>query len=95
MAKQWYYQVMGSEVGPISSAELKNRVQKGMLQPDMPVRVGPDGLAVDLAPVEVGRLALAAGVSLSALAASGTGLEDEFLALVADPERAAEGGRQR
>ena len=59
------------------------------------VRVGADGLAVDLAPVEVGRLALAAGVALSALAASGAGLEDEFLALVADPERAAEGGRPR
>lgn len=58
-------------------------------------RVEPDGLVVDLAPVEVGRLALAAGVALSALAASGAGLEDEFLALVADPERAAEGGRQR
>ncbi len=58
-------------------------------------RVGPDGVAVDLPPVEVGRIALAAGVALSALAASGTGLEDEFLALVADPERAAEGGRQR
>jgi ABC-2 type transport system ATP-binding protein len=59
------------------------------------VRVEPDGLAVDLVPAEVGRLALAAGVALSALAASGAGLEDEFLALVADPERAAEGGRQR
>lgn len=60
--------------------------------------VGPlrqDGLAVDLPPVEVSRVALAAGVALSALSASGAGLEDEFLALVADPERAAEGGRQR
>jgi ABC-2 type transport system ATP-binding protein len=51
-----------------------------------------DGLVVDLAPAEVGRIALEAGVALSALAAMGTGLEDEFLALVADPERAAEGG---
>jgi ABC-2 type transport system ATP-binding protein len=59
------------------------------------VRVEPEGLAVDLPPAEVGRIALAAGVALSALAASGAGLEDEFLALVADPERAAEGGRQR
>lgn len=58
-------------------------------------RVGPDGLAVDVAPAEVGRIALAAGVALSALAASGAGLEDEFLALVADPDRASEGGRQR
>jgi ABC-2 type transport system ATP-binding protein len=58
-------------------------------------QVGPDGVVVDLAPAEVGRLALAAGVALSALSASGAGLEDEFLALVADPERGAEGGRQR
>jgi ABC-2 type transport system ATP-binding protein len=55
-------------------------------------RRAPDGLVVDLPPVEVGRIALEAGVALSALAAKGTGLEDEFLALVADPERAAEGG---
>jgi len=52
-----------------------------------------EGFAVALEPVEVGRIALAAGVALSALAASGTGLEDEFLALVADPDRGAEGGR--
>jgi ABC-2 type transport system ATP-binding protein len=52
-----------------------------------------EGLTVALEPAEVGRVALAAGVPLSALAASGTGLEDEFLALVADPERGAEGGR--
>ena len=58
-------------------------------------RPGADGLVVDLEPVEVGRIALAAGVALSALARSGAGLEDEFLALVADPERGAEGGRTR
>lgn len=57
-------------------------------------RATPDGLAVDLPPAEVGRLALTAGVALSALGASGAGLEDEFLALVADPERGVEGGRR-
>lgn len=57
-------------------------------------RATADGLAVDLEPAEVGRLALGAGVALSALASSGAGLEDEFLALVADPERGAEGGRR-
>ncbi len=57
-------------------------------------RASAEGLAVDLEPAEVGRLALGAGVALSALAASGAGLEDEFLALVADPERGAEGGRR-
>lgn len=58
-------------------------------------RPTPEGLVVELPPAEVGRLALAAGVPLSALAASGAGFEDEFLALVADPERGAEGGRSR
>ncbi|WP_395638084.1 ATP-binding cassette domain-containing protein [Pseudolysinimonas sp.] len=52
-----------------------------------------EGLMVAIEPVEVGRIALAAGVALSALAASGAGLEDEFLALVADPDRGVEGGR--
>lgn len=56
-------------------------------------RSTPEGLVVELPAVEVGRLAFDAGVALSALAASGSGLEDEFLAIVADPERAAEGGR--
>jgi len=56
-------------------------------------RAAADGLTVDLPPVEVGRIAHAAGVALSALTASGAGLEDEFLALVADPDRGAEGGR--
>ena len=52
-----------------------------------------EGLTVAIEPVEVGRIALAAGIPLSALAASGAGFEDEFLALVADPERGVEGGR--
>lgn len=51
-----------------------------------------DGLIVDLDPVELGRLAFAAGVPLSALAPVGGGLEDEFLALVADPGAPSEGG---
>jgi ABC-2 type transport system ATP-binding protein len=55
-------------------------------------RATPEGLVVDREPAEVGRIALAAGVALSALTTTGAGLEDEFLALVADPERAAEGG---
>jgi ABC-2 type transport system ATP-binding protein len=58
-----------------------------------PPQSSGEGFTVAAEPVEVGRIALAAGVPLNALAASGSGLEDEFLALVADPERAAEGGR--
>jgi ABC-2 type transport system ATP-binding protein len=57
-----------------------------------PATTAADGLRVDLPPVEVGRIALAAGVALSALTTTGAGLEDEFLALVADPDRGAEGG---
>lgn len=43
MSKAWYYEVMGSAIGPISSAELKRRVQLGQIQPDTPVRLGPEG----------------------------------------------------
>jgi ABC-2 type transport system ATP-binding protein len=53
----------------------------------------PDGVLVpDLLPAEVGRLAFAAGVPLSALATRRVGLEDEFLALVTDPDSPATGG---
>lgn len=55
-------------------------------------RVASDGVRVDIPPLDVGRLTLAAGVPLSALASTGSGLEEEFLALVADPDRASEGG---
>jgi len=55
-------------------------------------RVTSDGVRVDIPPLDVGRLTLAAGVPLSALASAGSGLEEEFLALVADPDRASEGG---
>lgn len=48
---------------------------------------GPDGLTVaGLDPDAVGRLALAAGIPLRALGSRGGGLEDEFLALVSDPD---------
>lgn len=43
MSKTWYYEVMGSAIGPISSAELKRRAQLGQIQPDTPVRLGPEG----------------------------------------------------
>jgi ABC-2 type transport system ATP-binding protein len=93
-------------VGPLS--ELESGADGGTLV-DAPDRAGlaralasaghaaeatDAGLAVaGLPPVEVGRIALGAGIALSALSPRTTGLEDEFLALVADPERAAEGGR--
>jgi hypothetical protein len=43
MSKQWYYEMMGTAIGPISSAELKHRVQQGKIPPDTPIRLGPDG----------------------------------------------------
>ncbi len=43
MAKPWYFQVMGSEVGPLTSAELMEKVQIGQIQPDTLVRSGKDG----------------------------------------------------
>ncbi len=43
MAKEWYFQVMGSELGPVSSAELKQRVLRGQIQADTLVRAAPDG----------------------------------------------------
>lgn len=43
MAKEWFFQVMGSEIGPVSSADLKQRVLRGQIQPDTLVRAAPDG----------------------------------------------------
>lgn len=43
MSKQWYYEVMGSTVGPLTSAELRQGVLSGKIQPDTPVRLGTDG----------------------------------------------------
>lgn len=43
MSKQWYYEVMGTVVGPLTPAELKQKVLKGHVQGDTPVRMGADG----------------------------------------------------
>lgn len=43
MAKPWYFQVMGTEVGPLTSSELMEKVQIGQIQPDTLVRSGKDG----------------------------------------------------
>ena len=43
MAKPWYFQVMGTEVGPLTSAELMEKVAIGQIQPDTLVRSGKDG----------------------------------------------------
>ena len=43
MSKQWYYEVMGTVIGPLTAVELKQRVLKGQVQADTPVRMGADG----------------------------------------------------
>jgi hypothetical protein len=43
MAKPWYFQMMGAEIGPLTSAELMERVKLGQVQPDTLVRSGQDG----------------------------------------------------
>lgn len=43
MAKPWYFQMMGAEIGPLTPAELMDRVKLGQVQPDTLVRSGHDG----------------------------------------------------
>jgi hypothetical protein len=43
MAKPWYFQMMGAEIGPLTAAELRDRVKLGQIQPDTLVRSGKDG----------------------------------------------------
>lgn len=38
MASQWFYQVMGDEVGPVSAADLKSLAQRGVISPDTLVK---------------------------------------------------------
>ena len=37
MASQWFYQVMGEQVGPISSAELRNLAQRRTISIETPI----------------------------------------------------------
>ena len=41
MASQWFYQVMGEQVGPVSSSDLRNLAQHGTLSADTLVRKAP------------------------------------------------------
>jgi len=43
MSKQWYYEVMGAPVGPITSAELKACVLTRRILPETRIRLGEDG----------------------------------------------------
>jgi hypothetical protein len=43
MSKQWFYEIMGSTIGPITAAELKHKVELGQILPETRVRMGVDG----------------------------------------------------
>ena len=43
MTREWYFQMMGQDIGPLSAAELKSKVSTGQIQPDTLVRKGADG----------------------------------------------------
>ena len=43
MSKQFYYQIMGEQFGPLSGLELRARAVAGDVTVDTPVRVGADG----------------------------------------------------
>lgn len=43
MLREWYFQAMGQELGPLSAGELKAKVTNGQVQPDTLVRRGPEG----------------------------------------------------
>jgi len=43
MASQWFYQVMGEQVGPVSSEELRNLAQRSTISVNTLVRKAPDG----------------------------------------------------
>ena len=52
MAKEWFYQLMGAELGPVSSAELKRKADQGQIEPETLVRAGPDGKWLEAARVK-------------------------------------------
>jgi hypothetical protein len=42
MATEWYYQVMGEQIGPVSAADLAKQAQAGVITPDTFVRRADD-----------------------------------------------------
>ena len=43
MASQWFYKVMGEQVGPVSSAELRDLAQRGTISTETPIANAPNG----------------------------------------------------
>ncbi|MEX0726279.1 MAG: DUF4339 domain-containing protein [Planctomycetaceae bacterium] len=52
MSKEWFYQLMGSEFGPLNSAELRHKVTRGEIFPDTPVRMGNSARWVDASQIK-------------------------------------------
>ncbi|MBI2826541.1 MAG: DUF4339 domain-containing protein [Planctomycetia bacterium] len=52
MASEWYFQVMGEMVGPVSAAELKAKAERGTIGPDTLIRRSAEGKWVSASQVQ-------------------------------------------
>lgn len=52
MASEWYFQVMGEMVGPVSAAELKAQAENGTIGPDTLIRRSAEGKWVSASQVQ-------------------------------------------
>ena len=52
MSKEWFYQLMGSEFGPLSSVELRQKVTRGEITTDTPIRSGNSARWVDASQIK-------------------------------------------
>ena len=52
MASQWFYQVKGNEVGPFSSAELRNLAQRGVISTETLIKNTPEAAWIPAARVQ-------------------------------------------
>jgi ABC-2 type transport system ATP-binding protein len=77
---------LGSAPATVVDAPDRAALAAALQAAGLMARPDADGLVVDADPAEVGRIALAARVALSALQRRSGGLEDEFLALVGQEE---------
>ncbi len=52
MSKEWFYQLMGTAFGPITSIELRKKAQRGEIAPDTPIRMGSSDRWIDASAVK-------------------------------------------
>ena len=43
MTREWFFQAMGQDLGPLTAGELKAKVSNGQIQPETLIRKGTDG----------------------------------------------------